>query len=435
YTGFLVALSSTAIILGLFDERGETNTPTGQLALGVLIFQDLAIVLMVLLGPILAGNTGTNSNIFLVLGKAALIIVLILVLAQRIVPWILDKIAETRRQELFLLTVVAICFGTAALTNMVGVSLALGAFLAGVVVSESYYSEQAISEILPLRTIFNAVFFVSVGMLLDLKYVVEYPIMIAGVAASVIVLKFFVNTSSLLILKRPIRISAAAGLALSQIGEFSFVLERAGGQAGLQPAGMAYTGSQIFIAVSVLLMVLSPWLLESGTVFGDFLVRRLSRRAEERTSETDDVPFEDHAIIIGYGPAGRHLVWALEDTDIPYIVIEMNPKSVKEMHEQDIPVIFGDACQRHILKQAHIEKAKLCVIATNDQLAGPRIVRQARYLNPTLQIIVRSRYVSELDYYEEMGADIVVPEEIEATVRLFSHVLGSYFVPQETVAK
>src|SRR5699024_7236300 len=117
------------------------------------------------------------------------------------------------------------------------------------------------------------------------------------------------------------------------------------------------------------------------------------------------------------------------------IVIEMNPKSVKEMHEQDIPVIFGDACQRHILKQAHIEKAKLCVIATNDQLAGPRIVRQARYLNPTLQIIVRSRYVSELDYYEEMGADIVVPEEIEATVRLFSHVLGSYFVPQETVAK
>src|SRR5699024_8893418 len=160
YTGFLVALSSTAIILGLLRERGETNTPTGQLALGVLIFQDLAIVLMVLMIPILAGESQSISDIALILSKAALIILLILVLAQRVVPWILEKIAQTRRQELFLLTVVAICLGTAALTNLVGVSLALGAFLAGLVVSESHYSEQAISEILPLRTIFNAVFFV-----------------------------------------------------------------------------------------------------------------------------------------------------------------------------------------------------------------------------------------------------------------------------------
>ncbi|SMO46930.1 cation:proton antiporter domain-containing protein [Fodinibius sediminis] len=436
YTGCLVALSSTAIILGLLNERGETDTPTGQLTLAVLIFQDLAIVLMVLLVPILAGESQSLSDIAVIIGKAAMLIVLVIVLAQRIVPWLLEKVAQTRRQELFLLTVVAICFGTAAVTNLVGVSLALGAFLAGLVVSESHYSEQAISEILPLRTIFNAVFFVSVGMLLDLQYVIEHPLIIAGIALSVILLKFLVSTGSLLALKYPVRIAATAGFGLAQIGEFSFVLERSGRMAGLTPADMGDLGSQIFIAVSVLLMTVTPWLMDRGSTVGTMVSRF---RMFGKDSDSQPVPsadkksLEDHVIIIGYGPAGRHLVQVLGDTGIPYIVIEMNPDSVKEMQQQDIPVIFGDACQQYILSQAVVEQAKLCVIATNDPLASPRIVRQARYLNPTLQIIVRSRYLSELEYFEEMGADIVVPEEMETTVRLFTHVLGAYMVPQEEI--
>lgn len=434
YTGFLVALSSTAIILGLLAERGETDTPTGQLMLGVLIFQDLVIVLMVLMVPILAGESQSFSSVAIVLGKAALIILLILLLAQRIVPWVLEKMANTRRQELFLLTIVAICFGTAALTNLVGVSLALGAFLAGLVVSESHYSEQAISEILPLRTIFNAVFFVSVGMLLDPEYVLEFPLLIITVALGLIILKFVISTGSLLTLKYPVRIVSAAGIGLAQIGEFSFVLERAGRLAGLTPADLGNAGSQIFIAVSVFLMLLTPWLMEEGTKAGRFLARILPlQNGGEFAVPNTTYSLKDHAIIIGYGPAGRHLVRTLNDTGIPYIVIEINPSSVREMQDQNIPVIFGDACQQHILKNAQIEKAKLCVIATNDPLASPRIIRQARFLNPTLQIIVRSRYLSELEYFEKMGADIVVPEEMETTVRLFSHVLGSYLVPQETI--
>lgn len=436
YTGCLVALSSTAIILGLLTERGETDTPTGQLTLAVLIFQDLAIVLMVLLVPILAGESQSLSGIVLILGKAALLILFVIVLAQRIVPWILDKIAQTRRQELFLLTVVAICFGTAAITNLVGISLALGAFMAGLVVSESHYSEQAISEILPLRTIFNAVFFVSVGMLLDLGYVVEYPLIITGIALSVILLKFLISTGSLLVLKYPIRIAAAAGFGLAQIGEFSFVLERAGRAAGLSPAGIGEMGSQIFIAVSVLLMLITPWLMESGASVGRFFSGIRFFHDEDMVPDatsTEADQLEDHVIIVGYGPAGRHLVQVLRDTGIPFIVIEMNPDSVKEMQQQEIPVIFGDACQQYILSQAGVERAKLCVIATNDPLASPRIIRQARYLNPILQIIVRSRYLSELEYFEEMGADIVVPEEMETTVRLFSHVLGAYMVPKEEI--
>lgn len=437
YTGCLVALSSTAIILGLLSDEEKTDTPAGQLSLAVLIFQDLIIILMVLLVPMLAGQSQSVSEVGLTLLKATILIAVVLLLAERIVPWILKQVAKTRRQELFLLTVVAICFGTAALTNMVGVSLALGAFLAGLVVSESHFSEQAISEILPLRTIFNAVFFVSVGMLLDLNHVIDHPFLILGTAVSVVILKLILNTLSLMTLKYPIRIIAASGFTLAQIGEFSFVLERAGRSAGVYPAGMGEAGTQTFIAVAVLLMICTPFMVHQSINFGNLLsrtpLRHLARITKRDTEDTGKTPFEDHVIIIGYGPAGRHLVQVLSDTGIPFIVIEMNPESVEEMRENNIPSIFGDASRRYILDLAAIKKAKLCVIATNDPASSPRIVQQARYLNPTLQIVVRTRYLSELERFEELGADIVVPEEMETTVRLFSHVLGAYMIPQEEI--
>jgi CPA2 family monovalent cation:H+ antiporter-2 len=437
YTGCLVALSSTAIILGLLSDEDNTDTPTGQLSLAVLIFQDLAIIVMVLLVPILAGSGQAISQIGWILLKAVLLIALVLILAQRIVPWILEKIAQTRRQELFLLTVVAICFGTAALTSLADVSLALGAFLAGLVVSESHYSEQAVSEILPLRTLFNAVFFVSVGMLLDLQILLEYPMLILGTALFVILLKFFTTTFSLITLRYPVHIAAAAGLSLAQIGEFSFVLERAGRLSGITPAGWGDPGSQIFIAVSVLLMILTPFMVHQGPWIGNLLgktsLRKLSQQPIKEDQRQPKARLEDHAIIIGYGPAGRHLVQVMRDTGIPFIVIEMNPESVNEMHSDHIPALFGDASHQHILKLAGAERAKLCVIATNDPQSTPRIIQQARFLNPTLQLIVRTRYLSDLERLESLGADIVVPEEMETTVRLFYHVLGSYMIPEQEI--
>jgi CPA2 family monovalent cation:H+ antiporter-2 len=437
YTGCLVALSSTAIILGLLSDEDKTDTPAGQLSLAVLIFQDLIIVLMVLLVPMLAGQSESVSAIGWVLLKAAILIVAVLVLAERIVPWILGQVAKTRRQELFLLTVVAICFGTAALTSMVGVSLALGAFLAGLVVSESHFSEQAISEILPLRIIFNAVFFVSVGMLLDLSYVIANPLIILGTAFVVVTLKFVTATTSMLMLKYPIRIIAASGITLAQIGEFSFVLERVGRAAGITPAGLGDAGVQTFIAVAVLLMIATPFMFHKSSVVGDLLgktpLRHLARATKLNTREKAGVGLEDHVIIVGYGPAGRHLVQVLRDTGIPFIVIEMNPDSVEEMKAERIPAIFGDASRQYILNLAAVKKAKLCVIATNDPESSPRIVHQARHLNPILQIVVRTRYLSEIERFENMGADIVVPEEMETTVRLFAHVLGAYMIPKTEI--
>ena len=437
YTGFLVALSSTAIILGLLSEKNKTDTPVGRLSLAVLIFQDFAIIAMVLLVPLLSGESGSTVDILLVLGKALLLIIGIVLLARKVVPWILDKVAQTRRQELFLLTVMAICFGTAALTNLADVSLALGAFLAGLVVSESHYSDHALSEIIPLKTIFNAVFFVSVGMLLDVKFVLEYPLLLVGIVLSVLFIKFILSSVSLLVLGYPIRVAAAAGIVLAQIGEFSFVLERAGRKAGLEPGGFGELGSQMFIAVSVILMLLTPLFLtispKVGELFSKTPLKKLSEKRKKASDSQPKISLEDHVILIGYGPAGRNLVRTFNETGIPFIVIEMNPKSVNEMHKQDIKAVYGDATRRHILEHAQIHKAKLCVVAINEPEASPRIIKLAKYLNPTLEVIVRTRYLAQAEELEMAGADTVVPEEMETTVRLFSSVLRAYMIPETEI--
>lgn len=437
YTGFLVALSSTAIILGLISEQNKTDTPVGRLSLAVLIFQDFAIIAMVLLVPILSGESGSSIDVLMVLGKAVLLIIGIVLLARKIVPWILDKVAQTRRQELFLLTVMAICFGTAALTNMADVSLALGAFLAGLVVSESHYSDHALSEILPLKTIFNAVFFVSVGMLLDVKFVLEYPLLLLGITSGVLLLKFVFSSISLLVLGYPIRIAAATGIVLAQIGEFSFVLERAGRKAGLTPGGFGEIGSQMFIAVSVILMLLTPLFLSSSPKIGELLsktpLKKLGEKRKKDSEPQPDILLEDHVILIGYGPAGRNLARIFTETGIPFIVIEMNPKSINEMHAQNINAIYGDATRTHILEHAQVKKAKLCLIAINDPDASPRIIKLAKYLNPTLQVIVRTRYLAQAEALEAVGADTVVPEEMETTVRLFSNVMNAYMIPDQEI--
>lgn len=435
YTGCLIALSSTAIVLGIYAQQSKTDTPEGQVALAVLIFQDLAIIVMVLLIPLLAGGVGSTLDVLLVLARAIGLIAIVLVLARKVVPWILEKIAHTRKQELFLLTVITICFGTALLISMANVSLALGAFLAGLMVSESHYSEHALSEILPLRTIFNAVFFVSVGMLLDLRYVISYPLIIASLAIGILLVKFLFTSVSLAILGYPVRITAATGLVLAQIGEFSFVLERAGRLAGLTPGGLGELGSQLFIAVSVLLMILTPFQINIAPKLGQMLSSTwLGRIGQQKFKQsTSPLKQEDHVIVVGYGPAGRRLTSVLADIGIPFVVIEMNPHSVDEMRKKHIPVIFGDASRPAILEHAEITKAKMCVLAINDPAAAERAVKLAHYLNPTLQIVVRTRFISEVENLERAGANIVIPEEMETTVRIFSQVLGAYMIPEDEI--
>ncbi len=431
FTGFLVGLSSTAIVLSLLSERGETETPAGSLSLATLIFQDFAVILMVLMVPILAGGATSPLDGLFVLGRALLVMVLAVVAARKLVPPLLERVAHTRRPELFLLTVVALCFGIAWLVSLAEVSVALGAFLAGLVVSESRYSDQALGEILPLRTVFNAVFFVSVGMLLDIWFVVENPLLVIGIGLAVLLIKALMAGGAVVILKYPIRVAAAVGLTLAQIGEFSFVLERAGEMQGLYPAGME-EGSQAFIAVSVLLMIATPFLMSSGPRVGKWMARgRLADWGRE-PDPPPPPPYEDHTIVVGYGPAGQRLGSVLRDSGIPYVIVELNPAATARADGHEY-VIIGDASREHLLEAAGIDRAKLLVLATNDGQANLRITYQAKHHNPTLQVVVRARYLTEVEPLHQAGADIVVPEELETTVRLFSHVLGAYLVSPDEI--
>ncbi|MDT0632495.1 cation:proton antiporter [Rubrivirga litoralis] len=443
FTGFLVSLSSTAIVLKVLGERAETDTPVGRVVLAMILFQDLVIVVMVLLIPALAGEGGSALDVAWALGKAALVIAAVLVGARRVVPALLERVAETRRTELFLLAVAAVCLGTAWAVSLAGVSLAIGAFLAGLLVSESDYAEHALSEILPLQTLFTAAFFLSVGMLLDPAFLWANLGLVAAVAAVVLVAKAAVAAFSARLLGSPLGVALAVGLALAQIGEFSFVLALAGADVGLLPGGVA-SGDQILIAVTVVLMLATPGLVALGP-----RLSALGRRVETAAGvggaggpnggggagHGHGVDLQDHTVVVGYGLAGRRLARVLGESGIPYAVSDLNPRSLREAHADGAVTVYGDASREPILRGLGVERAKLLVVAINDGDATRRITAVARHLNPTLQILARTRFVADVEPLTRAGADVVVPEEMETTVRLFTHVLGAYLVPRDEIER
>jgi CPA2 family monovalent cation:H+ antiporter-2 len=436
FTGMLVALSSTAIVLKLLADSGETSSEPGQVGLGLLIFQDLAIVVMVLLVPVLGSSDGDGGagGVFWALAKAVLIIVAVLVIARRIMPKILELVAKTCSPELFLLTVIAICFGTAYLTSLAGVSLSLGAFLAGLMVSESRFSQHALSETLPLQILFSATFFVSVGMLLDVGFLLRnLPIVIAAIAA-VLVLKIATTWISVRLLGYSAPVAAASALMLAQIGEFSFVLERAGREVGLLPAGAGEAGSQTFIAATVVLMVMTPFLMR----FGSGLSAKITAKRESAGMASDDddaaslgeaPELEDHVIVAGYGQAARGLVRVLSGSGIPFVITTLNPDGANEAESDGMMVVRGDATKPFMLQHVGISNAKMMVIADDNPAMAHRIVSVARQINPTMRIVVRTRYTQEVDSLAAAGADTVIAEELESIVQLFGEVLRDYRIP------
>ncbi len=432
FTGMLVALSSTAIVLKLLADKGETNSEPGQVALGLLIFQDLAIVVMVLLVPVLAGGSeGGLGQIATALGTAIGIILLVLVVARRVMPKILELVALTCSPELFLLTVIAICFGTAYLTSLAGVSLSLGAFLAGLMVSESRFSQHALSETLPLQILFSATFFISVGMLLDVSFLLQNLPLVAGVIVAVLVIKAATTWISVKALGYATPIAAASALTLAQIGEFSFVLERAGREVGLFPAG-AESGSQAFIAATVGLMVVTPLLMRLGEKASAKAASKIDRlpvsaESEEHQAE-HQLDLEDHLIVAGYGQAARSLIRVVAGSGIPYVITTLSPTGANEAESEGLPVVRGDASRPFLLRHVGIDKAKIVVIADDDPATAHKIISVARQLNPTLRIVVRTRYSADAEHLIEAGADEVVSEEFESIVQLFGEVLREYRV-------
>jgi CPA2 family monovalent cation:H+ antiporter-2 len=427
FTGFLVALSSTAIVLKVLGEDGEGPGRKGQAAIGILIFQDLAVVALVLIVPILGGEGGSPLDVVRETALAAAIIMVVLVAARRVMPWVLEQVARTCSQEVFLLSIVAICFGTAWLTNLAGVSLSLGAFLAGLVVSESRFSHQAFAEILPLQILFSAVFFVSVGLLLDVGFVVEHPLLIATVIAAVIVLKVLAATASAIVLRYPLGLAISAAFLLAQIGEFSFVLERVGRDSGLYPAGTRELGGQTFLAAAVILMMITPLLARAGKAVEERFGRAAAAIPPALADAIEPAPdLENHVVVTGYGSRARYLTRVLRDSGIPFIIATLSPTGASEAERDRLRVILGDYTKRLILDRTAIDRAKMLVVPDDALDVAERVTAIARSANPTLSIVVRTPRNTDVDRLLHAGADHVLVDEIEVGVQLFTRVLTEY---------
>jgi CPA2 family monovalent cation:H+ antiporter-2 len=421
FTGFLIALSSTAIVLKMTSDAGETHTVQGRLALAVLIFQDLAVVAMVLVVPLLGAGTGSGPGELLrAIGVAVAVIAVVLVVARRVMPPLLERVAALCSPEVFLLTVIAICLGTAYLTALAGVSVSLGAFLAGLVVSESRHSTHALAEVLPLQIIFSAVFFVSVGMLLDLGFLLANLPLVLAAAVVVLAVKAATTTLALVPLRVGWRVAAGTGLLLGQVGEFSFVLLTVGAGMGLAPAGLGADGGQVFVATTVLLMVATPLLAAAG--------RRLSADAVTAVAVAappaggGPAPASDHAVLIGWGEATIKLGQALQANGIDVVMTTLNPGGAGQAESAGIPVVRGDAMHPQVLAEAGIRNARLVVIAedTSEQISRVATVVRAGTHAP---IVVRTRDAADLAKLAEAGVDHVVDPAQATRWRLVQAVL------------
>lgn len=433
FTGFLLSLSSTAVVMKLLASRGETDAQAGQITLGILIFQDLAVVAMVLLVPMLGGEGGSLWELGRALGTAALLIVGVLVVARRVMPPLIESVARTCSQEIFLLTVVAICFGTAYLTSLAGVSLSLGAFLAGLVVSDTRFRDYALGEILPLQVLFSATFFVSVGLLLDVGFLVMNLPLVLGVVAATILVKLITTAASVRLLGYGAGVAGFVGLLLAQIGEFSLVLERTGREMGLTPFAMGEAGTQTFIAATVLLIILTPFLAQ----LGGMLQRKLDHKAGAAIPEEDPADqahsaafagLRDHVIIAGYGPAGATLASALRDAAVPYGILTLSPGGANEAEQRGLLVLRSDYARQHVLEQAGLRRARLLVIADDTAAMTHRVISVARGLRPDLRIMARVHSGHDAREIEAAGAERAVAEDEASITVLMQQVLGDYQV-------
>jgi monovalent cation:H+ antiporter-2, CPA2 family len=430
FAGALVALSSTAIILKLFTDRGELDTVQGRVVVAVLLFQDLCVVPLMLLVPFLAGTGGGAGEAVRQI-IASIVVVGILVLGGRIVvPRVLHRIAELRNREIFTLSVVCIGLGAAYVTSLFGLSLALGAFIAGLIIAESEYGLQALSDVLPFRDTFTGIFFTSVGMLLDLGAMMRNPLPVFGGALGILVLKTLVVVVVVRFLRRKLHVGILSGLALAQVGEFSFVLAGAALSLGL----LAPVQYQMVLGASVVTMLAAPFLVAAGPAISERIVNMLGHTVRIPTEEQASVAaMEDHTIIIGYGLNGQNLARALEGAHIPYVILEQNGQVVRRARLDREPIFFGDGTRADVLEHVGIHRARVLVFAIAAVEEERRGVAVARQLNPELRIIVRTRYVREIEELRRLGADEVVPEEFETSIEIFSRVLERYGVPETRI--
>ncbi len=429
FFGMLVSLSSTAIVLKILSDKGELESPHGKISLAILIFQDLAIVPMFLLLPLLGTTSGlTGTDIAIKLLIALGVVGVLLILAKFLMPLIVYKIAQLRMREAFTIGIILLLLGTSYITHSFGLSFALGAFIAGLILSESDYNHQIISEILPFRDAFNSIFFVSIGLLLNIQFVIHNPLLISSLTFGVLFVKAIIIILIVRFMKLPLRVAILAGLGLAQIGEFSFILA----QAGLNFNLISSDYYNSFLASTIFTMILTPFLFK----FSPFLSLKSSVFENVKEQHINEVQnLNGHVIIAGFGLNGSNLARVLKETGIRYVVIELNPDTVKTEKAKGENIIYGDISKEEILHYAKIEKAKVIVFAISDPAISRLALQLAKKMNPTIHALVRTRYISEVEELKKLGADEVIPEEFETALQIFRKVLEKYHIPLNVIMK
>ena len=430
--GFAVSLSSSAIVLKLLTDRVEVNSSHGKLSVGILLFQDICVVLMVLVIQGLAGGAsdmgdGGGVSAALIIKEIAIALVamaLIVVTVAYIVPKLFGEVVKLRNREVFILTVVLVCLGTAWLTSLIGLSLAIGAFVAGLAISESEYSNQIVAEVLPFRDTFSSLFFISIGMLLEVNYLASHALTVLAVVVGIVALKALVVVGAGLVLRYPLRLSVIVGLNLAQIGEFSFILIMMGEEYGF----MTHDLYQLMLSATIVSMALTPFAFQFSPRIASVVGRVFGARVPKERLDIK-AGLKDHVIIVGYGLNGRNLARVLKETAIGHIVMDVNTDRIRSARKEGHRAHFGDSSHPEILKRMGIEGAKMLVLAISDPVATRRTVTSARELNPTINIIVRTRYIDELEDLYRIGANQVISEEFETSVEIFANVLREYRVP------
>lgn len=436
FVGFLTALSSTAVVLKLLQERSELTTHYGKTIVGILIFQDIILIPLLLFTPMLGGETGEVGNELLMLMlKAVGIIIFIWVGNKWLMPWLLHIIAMTHSQELFMMSLLLICLAVAMLTNELGMSLAFGAFLAGLMISDSEYSHSAFGNLIPFKDVFTSFFFVSIGMLLDLGFVADHPWLVLATVILVILIKTSIAGFTAFTLGHTFFGTVVVGLSLAQVGEFSFILARV----GLTNEIITPSHYQLFLAVAITSMALSPLLIQVSKPLASlilklplppFLVNGLFPLRQVEIPE-----ISQHIVLIGKDSRAINLAAMIRTMGLPFTSIIFDPDRARKEMEKGNMVVFGDATYEPVLRQAYVHTAEMVVLSVGDLITAMSVVEHIRTMNKHAHIIVRTRHITDIEELYRLGANQVIPEEFETAIDFFERILGKYLIPRMDIER
>ena len=427
FLGFLVAFSSTAIVMKTMQQRRITHSAQGRVTLGILIFQDIAVIIVILITPILGGETVNLDTVPLLIIKTVGLGLLIFAGAKWFIPLALKDAARTKNRDLFLLLTLFICMGTTFATSLIGIGPELGAFLAGLLISNTEYSHQTLGYIQPFEDVFMSLFFISIGLMVNLHLFLANIGIILALTVVILIINFTATFITGMVLKLPTKISISIAVLLSQIGEFSFVLAKEGMNYGL----MTKQFFSIFLGVSILTMSLTPFLEKSTPkivkLFAKFSYFQVDEELKTIPEELEeDTEINDHVILVGLGRNGKHIAKACSQFNIPIRIVDMNPIIVENQQALGLPIIYGKASNESVLKELNITSAQCIVISASTYEETLKTIDTARRLNPDIHIIVRTRYLKNIDEVIEAGADEVIPKEFETSILMFTRLMDYY---------